>query len=100
MQKKGRKNTTIFFQKPYGDAVLAPFSKRLSPKQEVNILIDKRLENKVTVTDVLQLFIFPIQVRLSDCTLPFRTNTTSENQLNDLNFILIRVSAQSVDSGD
>ena len=43
MQKKGRKDTTIFIKKPYGDAVLAPFSEPLSPRRKVNMLINRYL---------------------------------------------------------
>ena len=102
MQKKGRKDTTIFIKKPYGDAVLAPFSEPLSPRRKVNMLINRYLikQGDSDRRFVTFYFFFHFKLRLSDCTLPFRTNTTSENQLNDLNFILIRVSAQSVDSGD
>ena len=43
MQKKGRKDTTIFIKKPYGYAVLAPFSEPLSPRRKVNMLINRYL---------------------------------------------------------
>ena len=101
MQKKGRKDSTIFIKKPYGYAVLAPFSEPLSPRRKVNMLINRYLiKQGDSDRCFVAFYFFHFKLRLSDCTLPFRTNTTSENQLNDLNFILIRVSAQSVDSGD
>mgnify|MGYP003459676437 CR=1 FL=1 len=101
MQKKGRKDTTIFIKKPYSYAVLAPFLEPLSPRRKVNMLINRYLiKQGDSDRRFVTFYFFHFKLRLSDCTLPFRTNTTSENQLNNLNFILIRVSAQSVDSGD
>ena len=46
MQEKGQKNIIIVTKKPYNDAVLAPFSKRLSPQRKVSTLINKSLKNQ------------------------------------------------------